>query len=1621
MSQVKSKQLNYPLTGSFTGSFTGSLFGTASFATNSSTSSYSINTVSSSYTSTASYSQTASYANTAQTASYAGSYTLTSSFNSFISSYSTGSFTGSFTGSHLGNTTGTASYAVLAQTASYVNAAQTASYVLNAVSSSFAQTASYSTNGFPFTGFAQITGSLDVSGSIIIRNYYGKNNSLKIEDPYFGLPFGTTIGPNSATYSPGYGGTYQYLNGNGVQNLTINTQGNATLLSISNVANDTNPLVSFTTTARGVNSGVGFYNAIGTYSNYPFYNNKIYGIYNLTQQASEGYTTSSYGIYNIYQAGNAGGGGYATNVYGYYASINNQTSEGAVVTNYYGYYFDPVSPDLSVGNLFTASVNTYGFYQTSSVSNAIVYNYLQGYLGVGVLPTSSLYRLDVSGSSRFTNITSPSITGSLFGTASYALTASYWSGSAPNSVSSSYSISSSYAVSASYSTSSSYSTNSVTASYVLGTVVSSSYSYTASSAVNASASLISVSSSYAKLSSTASSVLGGTSNYLAVWSGSAQLSSSAVYQTASTLVINQTGYTIANPEALYVWQPSTSSFNVISGKGNLNNYLQLNVQNANAGNLVSSDLVATANNGDENNYYVDLGINGQNYNGNIAFGPGFSNDGYVYNVGNDFYVGNYTNGKSTYLFNGQGGDHNPILTLAPNNNAYISSSLVVTGSILANGGITGSLLGTSSYSSQALSSSYSSTASYVQNAISSSYSFTASSAVSSSYSINSATASVLLGGVVSSSYAYTASSAVSSSFSTNAATASVLLGASVSSSYAYTASSAVSSSFSQTASYALNSSTFPYTGSAKISGSLALTGSFSVTGSTVQSGNNTLIGNTVLTGSLTVSGSQGAFPYNVSVYGDTSLNGNLQFLPVSSNINSSISASYIFVSGSTQDLYFSQNGSGYSNVTRLRWLESNLYTGILSGGIISSTPGSTTFSVSSGSGIIVSLNASTASVDPFPTVQYVRWNSIVNTPIQYSGSAKITYLSIKSDGTVNQQTVPIGSTDVTQWDTQIELGVVLHLSGSVSTGVYNAPQVSYGVSQRSDDFFRAFGPLKISGHTLQASGSTLGLIKTSGTAYNNGANYIINPNHPSVVSDPAINTSKIYRYYVSGSTPIIDTGTANAGYTSIDPTLYNNNGTLTAVPTNGANLRYTIQRVFWIPNSPTNAFIVYYGNALYKSTADALNGIGTETFTEAPNTAQNGILIGYAIVAGNETDLTAATIIQGGLFRSINGIGSSNTSPVSNTLAGLSDVSIPGRTSGDLLYYNGSQWINTKSLTGNYSISGTFSTNDGITAVTVTATSFTGSLFGTASYATQAVTASYVLNSISSSYATTASYVTLAQTASYVGSYTLTSSFNSFTSSYNTGSFTGSFTGSYLGNTTGTSSYASQALSSSYSLTASYGANFTASNLLVNGTLTVQTIIAQTITASQEYSSGSNVFGSSLSNYQNFTGSVSITGSLNVNNSSVILSNQTSSMSVATASYASTSVSSSYSTTAANALTASYANATATTGFSIGGSSIYYSTINSSISGVNNLFTLSTGSFTAGNMQYTVYNGPNSRAGQVIASWNGTSVQYTDFSTPSIGDTSQVTFLVSIVSSQVQFNVQTTTSAWKVKSQLTLI
>jgi hypothetical protein len=70
----------------------------------------------------------------------------------------------------------------------------------------------------------------------------------------------------------------------------------------------------------------------------------------------------------------------------------------------------------------------------------------------------------------------------------------------------------------------------------------------------------------------------------------------------------------------------------------VDDYLQINIQNTNSGNFASSDYVATADDGSDNLYYVDMGINSSTYSDPefTVVGP---HDGYFYNDGGNLALG----------------------------------------------------------------------------------------------------------------------------------------------------------------------------------------------------------------------------------------------------------------------------------------------------------------------------------------------------------------------------------------------------------------------------------------------------------------------------------------------------------------------------------------------------------------------------------------------------------------------------------------------------------------------------------------------------------------------------------------------------------------------------------------------------------------------------------------------------------------------------------------------------------------------------------------------------------------------------------------------------------------------
>lgn len=408
-------------------------------------------------------------------------------------------------------------------------------------------------------------------------------------------------------------------------------------------------------------------------------------------------------------------------------------------------------------------------------------------------------------------------------------------------------------------------------------------------------------------------------------------------------------------------------------------------------------------------------------------------------------------------------------------------------------------------------------------------------------------------------------------------------------------------------------------GSDAVLNSLELTNGLELTGSLQHSGSYNLNGTMIISGS-----DPGVPPEALKVYGDIQTFGYHRFDPVTTNINTDISASYIYVSGSTQDLYFSQNGKGYSNVTRLRWLEGNISTGILWGGIVSGSVGGTTVDISEGEGIIISLNAFTGSEGPNPTINKVSWDDYNNVSLTFLTSAPTTWLLINSSGAIVQQTT---APTAEQFETHIQIGVVIHPNQTTISLVKSFTQTSYGSTRQIFQFIRTFGGLKVSGHIIGDNGANLQLSRTSGTAFALGRNYSFDPDEPSLMEDPSATAPNIYYYYKESGEFVTSTGT-----NVINPNQYNEDGDgLSTVRNN----RWTIQRIFFFPKSP-NDIGVYYGRQEYSTLADAQNNLQFEDFEEIDNTRQQAIFLGYLVVEKGTTALNntnTARFYQAGAFR----------------------------------------------------------------------------------------------------------------------------------------------------------------------------------------------------------------------------------------------------------------------------------------------------------------------------------------------------------------------------------------------------
>jgi hypothetical protein len=348
--------------------------------------------------------------------------------------------------------------------------------------------------------------------------------------------------------------------------------------------------------------------------------------------------------------------------------------------------------------------------------------------------------------------------------------------------------------------------------------------------------------------------------------------------------------------------------------------------------------------------------------------------------------------------------------------------------------------------------------------------------------------------------------------------------------------------------------------------------------------------------------------------------------------------------------------------------------------------------------------------------------------------------------------------------------------------------------------------------------------------------------------------------------------------------------------------------------------------------------------------------------------------------------------------------------SGDLLVYDSGSdyWVNTKQLTGSYSLTGSLE-----------ATSFTGSLLGTASFATNALTASYALFAANGGGGGGGSTITHTQlTASTTWSFTHNLntqtpllqvydlgyeqiipneivSINAFTSEirfdYSQSGYAVASSGGGLVITGSTPRLVQTVAATTWSFAHNLGTQFPGFEVFdQNDYVVIPAGIYAIDENNAEIYFATPSTGVAIANFSGIDG---------------VIQSATSASYAATASLALTAISSSY------AATASYSDA-----FSIGQTLTRYATVTSSINGSNTVFTQATGSYSSAFFKYTVTSGSNARSGEIMSVWNGTTTAFTDNSTTDIGTTTVVTSSVAISGANMQLNMQTNTAGWRIKS-----
>ncbi len=326
--------------------------------------------------------------------------------------------------------------------------------------------------------------------------------------------------------------------------------------------------------------------------------------------------------------------------------------------------------------------------------------------------------------------------------------------------------------------------------------------------------------------------------------------------------------------------------------------------------------------------------------------------------------------------------------------------------------------------------------------------------------------------------------------------------------------------------------------------------------------------------------------------------------------------------------------------------KSFLSTGLIRNGLITINADPTKYNVAAGVGIV-----SDFTNPDNPTVVVVNFSSVTGKIPTYLNTSNITYVAINAAGTIVESAAPFTTTERRSL---ILLGAVIHSNLTTINVANNISNPVNAATNQLHDFMEAVGTLNTSGNKYSANGANLSLDKSAGTIFKLGVNFVNDWTRPHEMSQPS-GTALTFRYRTQD-------GTEGSDVTVINPTVYDLNNVLTAIPNN----KYSIQTVAMFQTGLTR---ILYDQSYYDSFAEAKVAIFTRSFNVEANVAANGMARAYIIVKKEATSLVTsgdAEIVEAQKFGGTTSGGTALTSATIIAALGYTPENVANKNNGIL-------------------------------------------------------------------------------------------------------------------------------------------------------------------------------------------------------------------------------------------------------------------------------------------------------------------------------------------------------------------